>query len=345
MAKLNPQKFADFCLDAKQEGAGYIMSSIGQDPKKLSDWYFNQYKSNPSQYAKALYWKKNAPHVYDCQGLADCFVGINVRARNNYADWCATKGTGKIPAKYRVPGAAVFIHNGDYISHVGFLVKPVTEGKNDGDWYVIEARGVMYGVVRTKLLSRTWNRWGLMDKYFDYTDVLKQYHGAGVTETAPTQSEYVLGSRSLRKGDTGTDVKTLQECLIKAGYELPVHGADGDFGDETETAVNALKEANDLKADGVYGVNAHAALMTELKNGEDENVAEDTAAPAPAKKVRISAAGTWNVRKGPGTDSAIITIVRQGSEFDYVSTADNGWIQIEINGDTGWVSPTCAEVT
>lgn len=332
MAKLNPQKFADFCENAKNEGAGYIMCAIGQDPKKLSDWYFNQYKGNPSQYAKALYWKKNAPHVYDCQGLADCFVGVNVRARNNYADWCATKGTGKIPVKYRVPGAAVFVHNGDYISHVGFLIKPVTEGKNDGDWYVIEARGVMYGVVRTKLLNRTWNRWGLMDKYFDYTDVLKQYHG----DTA--QPVKALGDRTLRKGDSGEDVKMLQACLMDAGYELAKYGADGDFGDETEKAVNALKGANDLDRDGIYGVNAHAALMAEIEGEKDDDT------PAEIKKAKITAAGTWNVRKGPGTNYDIKTIVKQGAEFDYVSTAENGWIQIEINDGTGWVSPKCARV-
>lgn len=29
----------------------------------------------------------------------------------------------------------------------------------------------MYGVVKTRLSERGWNRWGLMQKYFDYGDM------------------------------------------------------------------------------------------------------------------------------------------------------------------------------
>ena len=67
--------------------------------------------------------------------------------------------------------------------------------------------------------------------------------------------------------------------------------------------------------------------------------------PGAAGEVRITAAGTWNVRRGPGKGYGIVTVVRQGTAFPYVSTADNGWHQMEVNGDTGWVSPKCAEVS
>jgi len=170
-------KFAAFLIARWTAHDGYIMGATGQNPRTWStgSWWFTQYK-NKTDRAKALYWRANAPRVWDCQGLADGYyqdqtgVNVNTRARNNYASWCGVKGTGTIPVSRRVPGAAVFHHNGLYIHHVGFLVEPVTAGKPEGDWYVIEARGVRYGVVRTNLSDKgRWNRWGWMTKYFDYT--------------------------------------------------------------------------------------------------------------------------------------------------------------------------------
>jgi peptidoglycan hydrolase-like protein with peptidoglycan-binding domain len=38
-------------------------------------------------------------------------------------------------------------------------------------------------------------------------------------------------------GSKGTEVKQLQENLIKLGYKLPKWGADGSFGEETLEAV------------------------------------------------------------------------------------------------------------
>ena len=158
---------------------GYIMGAKGQDPKKLNDWYFEQYADRDEytekQEQKALYWRDNAQRVWDCNGLAEGIYqdytgkNINTKARYNYMEWCEPKGEGVIPPEYRVPGAAVFTgEKPSKIPHVMFLYKPVDEAKPEGDWYLIEARGVLYGVVKTKLLSRKPTFWGLMTKYFDY---------------------------------------------------------------------------------------------------------------------------------------------------------------------------------
>lgn len=160
---------------------GYIMGAKGQDPKKLNDWYFEQYADRDEytekQEKKALYWRDHAERVWDCNGLAEGIyqdyagVNINTKARYNYAEWCDPKGTGMIPPEYRVPGAAVFTGSkASSIPHVMFLYKPVEADKPEGDWYLIEARGVAYGVVKTRLLSRKPTFWGLMTRYFDYTD-------------------------------------------------------------------------------------------------------------------------------------------------------------------------------
>lgn len=331
--------FVSFLTASADAKDGYIMCAIGQDPKKLSNWYYEQYLGNEKQYQKALYWKKNAAHVYDCQGLADCFVGINVRARNNYAEWCTEKGKGAIPNKYKIRGAAVFIHNGSYISHIGYLEKPVKSGDWDGDWWVVEARGVLYGVVRTRLSQRNWNRWGLMDKKFAYAKAFAERNGNTIIEE--NINDYgTLGERLLKRGCKGEDVKMLQQLLMKIGYTFPKHGDDGDYGAETEERVKWFQAAAGIEVDGKYGEETHEALMDAL----DEEEEEIEATPAPVKKVRVFKAGSWRVRKGPGTSYATKTYVKQGAEFPFVAKADNGWMQIEINGGTGWISPTCAEV-
>jgi hypothetical protein len=59
---------------------------------------------------------------------------------------------------------------------------------------------------------------------------------------------YLFGSRSLRRGDNGTDVQQLQAWLAKVGYDvLP----NGFFGESTELAVLKFQIAGKLKPDGV----------------------------------------------------------------------------------------------
>jgi peptidoglycan hydrolase-like protein with peptidoglycan-binding domain len=60
--------------------------------------------------------------------------------------------------------------------------------------------------------------------------------------------------RELDNGDSGTAVRLIQESLLAQGYALPSFGADGDFGDETETAVRQFQiDAGAVKLDGIVG--------------------------------------------------------------------------------------------
>ena len=332
MQKLNPSQFADWLMERAAAKDGYIMCAVGQDPRALSEWYFSGQYSG-AQLTKARYWRDHATRVFDCQGLADCYVTeragvgrVNVRARDNYADWCGVKGAGAIPAEKRQRGAAVFIHNGSYVSHVGYLVSPVDADRPAGDWLVVEARGVMYGVVTTRLSARGWNRWGLMDKYFDYA-------------AAPDVPSPLPGMRLLKRGCTGEDVHRLQTSLLELGYDLPKYGADGQYGQETESAVRQLQRASGVKVDGVYGEESHAALMALLADADAD---DEPAAPAPGK-VRITG-GTVYVRSGPGTAHPILTVARRGDELEYTARADSGWYAVQLPTGAGWVSGKYAEV-
>lgn len=331
MAKLSPGEFAVFLGACADRHDGYIMGAVGQDPKELHEWYFNQYKDrkqySAAQEAQALKWKETAERVWDCQGLADGFVTemtdvkTNVRARNNYASWCGIKGTGDIPAERRVPGAAVFMDNGSYVHHVGFLEKPVNAGNSFGDWWVVEARGVLHGVVRTKLSERSWNKWGWMTEFFEYE------------ETVPENTLPEYGWRTLRIGMVGEDVRALQSDLISLGYSCGKWGADGEYGKATKSAVRAFQSEYKLEIDGIAGPETFGKLDELLK--EDGDLPEQT---EPVKNIQITAGKTWNIRTQPSTKGAVRGIAKRGELYAGSGMTADGWIGIMVDGEAAWVS-------
>jgi hypothetical protein len=311
---------------ALKRGDGYIMGATGQDPQKWSksSWWFTQYSGN--QKTKALYWRENCARVWDCNGLAEGIykdftgVDINSKARYNYSGWCGVKGSGMIPAKHRAPGVAVFWgKTAGSITHVAYLDAPVDAGNPAGDWYIIEARGVMYGVVRTKLYSRKPNYWGLMTKYFDYDNT-----------TVVDPVKLVLGDRTLREGDEGNDVKLLQEALIRLGYDCGKWGADGDFGDATELAVMAFQRSHNLEDDGIYGQKSHEAMEKALA-AHSEPVEEP-------RRVKIVGGNCW-ARTADNTDAQKLGVTRDGDTYEYQGmTSENGWHLIIYKNQNAWVS-------
>lgn len=336
MAKKMPiGQFVTELKKAVDRKDGYIMGTKGQDPKKLNDWYFEQYADRDDytekQEKKALYWKEHADRVWDCNGLAEGLyedfssVNINTRARYAYAQWCDPKGSGMIPTKYRVPGAAVYWSEdtASHIHHVAYLEKPIDANNISGDWYIIEARGVLHGVVRTKLNSRKPNYWGWMTKYFDYGDTVEIV-------------EIKLGDRVLRNGSEGTDVESLQTNLIRLGFNCGRWGADGDFGDATEEAVRKFQTKYKLEVDGIYGKKSHAAM-------EDAMVKLNKPVENP-KHVEI-VGGDCYIRTEPNTGGQKLGVAHDNDVYEYGGkTSENGWNQIVYKNQKAWVSGKYSEV-
>ena len=345
MAKRMPTKlFVKELEAALNRGDGYIMASYGQNPRtgyldltrtdvksawKENGWYYTQYSG--AQRTQALKWRKKCTRVWDCNGMAEGIyeiysgVCINARARNNYASWCSVKGKGVIPANRRVPGAAVFWgSSASSIHHVAYLWKPVTAGKPEGDWYLIEARGVMYGVVKSKLLSRKPNFWGYMDKYFDYSENVTVEEVAGIAETE------TLGSRVLKNGSEGNDVKEMQSGLIRLGYDLGRWGADGDFGDQTEMAVKQFQSDHGLTVNGAFDEKCVAVLDAALVS---------ISLPVEDPQSVVIEGGDCYIRSEAGTSGKILGVAKRGSVHAYAGeTSQTGWICIRHGGGTGWVS-------
>lgn len=317
--------FVEKLKAAYERHDGYIMGSKGQNPKKWSksSWWFAQY-TNSKQHDKALYWRENAARVWDCNGMAEGIyedytgIDINTKARYNYANWCLEKrGIGMIPMEYRVPGAAVFWSDttAAKIHHVGYLIEPIKENDPSGDWWIIEARGVMYGVVRTKLSERKPNFWGWMTKYFDYDDVASG-------KDLP-----------LHKGMKGNDVKSMQESLIRLGYSCGKYGADGDFGSATEAALIKFQENNGLEADGIYGEKTKDAVEKLLKMFD--GTTEDIDNKDVYGYITITGGSVWLWSAPPALGGKKVKVVHKGDTFE---TPPWQYSAMSVDGTVLWAN-------
>ncbi len=68
---------------------------------------------------------------------------------------------------------------------------------------------------------------------------------------------------TLRRGNSGEDVKYLQNLLKEIGLSLTV---DGIFGERTELAVKKLQANHNLRLDGIVGSNTWNGIYFELRD-------------------------------------------------------------------------------
>ena len=190
-----------------------------------------------------------------------------------------------------------------------------------GGGKAVEWRGFNYGCVITEVKQRPWTHW---------------YRLPWVEYGAATQvQEAMLGSRLLRKGMRGEDVRQLQQLLEEFGFAPG--DADGIYGAQTKAAVVRMQQSAMIEADGIYGEISHAALMEMQSSAAPE---EDV--PAAGYPVRVTG-GTVNIRSGAGTQYRIVTVVEKGAVLQAVSRAENGWYAVEVGAETGWISGRYAE--
>ena len=88
---------------------------------------------------------------------------------------------------------------------------------------------------------------------------------AQTTTTTPSIPGAVTlpASGKLKPGDTGPEVETLQNALVKIGA-APSLKVDGKYGPSTTAAVTAFQTSNGLTADGVVGKQTADAINAAL---------------------------------------------------------------------------------
>ena len=185
-------------------------------------------------YDNATAEMKPDDYATDCQGLLDAYLTYvqgektDVNADYNYRKWCTGKGKiSEVERPYEL-GEAVFMANSrGKISHVGWICGLDA----DGEPLVVEARGLSYGVVVTRLKERAWTHRGLMTKKFDYKE----------DEPMATKFEVI---KPMLKGD---GVIEMQKALNANGYTDDNGNKlveDGKWGSKSQAAFRKLLEAH-----------------------------------------------------------------------------------------------------
>ena len=199
--------------------------------KSKSKQYPNHYTSSRmAKYNKAI---ANKCVCADCIGLGKGFVwtngGVGVieaigtgkkiickygsngcpdKSANGMFTYAKSKkkNYGSINTIPEIPGLAVRKDG-----HIGYYI---------GNGEVVEAYGFAKGIIITKLKDRPWTDW------YEFPGIEYVSNPAQKPNTDPEEQlkEYKFGSRTLRKGYFGTDVKELQELLCELDYKTPTNG-------------------------------------------------------------------------------------------------------------------------
>lgn len=133
-------------------------------------------------------------------------------------------------------------------------------------YYTAEINGVCDRAA-VNALKAFQGKMGLTKDGVATPDVLTILNGATVSagETVtPTPSPTVAPpTGTLRKGDTGTDVKKVQQRLEGSRLLYRHGGRYGKFGDATVKALQAFQKKNSLTQDGVCGTQTRAVLFAQ----------------------------------------------------------------------------------
>lgn len=155
------------------------------------------------------------------------------------------KNQGRFFTAPEVGDQIFFVSNGD-VCHTG-----IVERFDSSRVYTIE------GNTTDSVARRSYS---LLDNYI-YGYGRPKYGDAADVSTAPPQNPVspavkpeVNNSKPLiSMGARGEYVTLLQKSLLDLGYELPLFGADGDFGRETDAAVREFQRDVRIDVDGECG--------------------------------------------------------------------------------------------
>ena len=221
---LTGKDLAEFAIS--KIGTPYVYGAKGEYGELTRDWLTTLIKFYPNMYS-ADYIKKAEKYVgkvcCDCSGLISWYTKklLSSTMLKGTADY-----TGYIKDIDKAPVGAVLWRQG----HVGVYI---------GNGYCVEARGIAYGTVKTKVKDRDFTHYLLFD-WMIYD------------KNTQVETVYVKPTVTLKRGSKGEGVKWLQH---KLGIT-----EDGSFGPATELTVKLFQKNNKLEVDGIVGPATRAAL-------------------------------------------------------------------------------------
>lgn len=159
-----------------------------------------------------------------------------------------------------LPGDQIFFKNSSGICHTGLVLRVTSSTVYTIEGNTSSASGVIAngGCTRQKSYSRS---------YANIAGYGRPLWEDGSSTNVPANTGTVI----LRRGDSGAEVKKMQELLLTRGYSLGSYGADGDFGSSTYEALKQFQKYHNLTVDGEYGPASRAILEQPFNRGYLQN--------------------------------------------------------------------------
>lgn len=309
---------SDHARKAAEEHVPYCYGTYGKIFTK--DILNSKKKQYPSHYTadrmpKYEQFVAEKRRSHDCIGLIKGYMwerddGSIGYAINGCGDYSANgmyekaKVKGDIKTLPEVPGIVLHMD-----CHVGVYL---------GNGLVSEARGFAYGTVFTKLSARKWLHW---------------FEAPGCKYIYDTPSRTYL----YMKGMQGPEIQYLQSNLIMLGYSLPKYGADGDYGEETATAVRAFQKDQMREQTGNMTQEDMDIMNAVMKDLYAHHAIE--------KNKEVIATGNVYTRFEPNVQAKSAGVLYKNETAPYLGeTSDNGWNKIMYDGKVCWVSGKYSKV-
>ncbi len=252
----NLSEFIGYLGEQLENGSIYVWGAQGQNHEVISESWIRRMETSERNANRAIrFWKKRVEEgkgdvlrAYDCSGLIMYYLQ-NLKGIYSY-DMASNTIKGKCQKLSReqlLPGDFVFRiytsgNSKGRAYHVGIVV--------DSTKNVIECKGRDDGVVKRPLDAQAgyWN-------YYGRPECFREEIEGGSSAQPSWPGEWTL-SRLLKRVSPimkGEDVRRAQEALIARGYPCGSRGADGQYGDDTRSAVERFQRDNGLAVDGIIG--------------------------------------------------------------------------------------------
>lgn len=156
----------------------------------------------------------------------------------------------------------------------------IKSGPN-ASWKTSSADSTHLWHIHISIFTRYVNDWDML------RPILSVLSGETYAQWKAKEAGIMLPS----KGDSGPEVAYWQRMLLEVGEKLPQFGADGDYGDETVTAVDAFRRRiSDGRVKGGNSITAWTAIQLQKRVFEG---AKGDPGPAPTAKQIGSAVESW----------------------------------------------------
>lgn len=245
MAKLTGKGLAEHCKS--KLGTPYVYGAKGSYGKLTSNHLYNLINAYPKMFTNSYIVKARkfiGRVCTDCSGLISWYTGKNIGSYQMYS----TAYTRLPISSYKDFADGVVVWRP---GHVG-----VFRWEN-GKPYVIEAKGINYGTVKSNFDQSKWE-YGLTFKGIDYT-YDKKIQGTWKGKNPykePTRTIY-YDRLNKKVVCTGDDAKWVQWELVEAGFDIKI---DGKFGPASDKALREFQQSCKIEVDGRCGPGTRGQL-------------------------------------------------------------------------------------